>query len=102
MWCEQVKYLNLDNRGSSHSETSVATSTTNSTLYLLSSRRVLTDKGVQQLWCKFGAVDDFVRKYQQYLLSQVQISFNIEHKKMARSASLYGQLVRLFTTTLRS
>lgn len=55
-----MKHLNLENQGSSHSETSVATSTTNSTLYLLSSRRVFTERGVQQLWCKFGAGDNNV------------------------------------------
>lgn len=60
IWCEQVKYLNSNNRGSSHSETSVATSTTNSTLYLFSSRRVFTNTGTQQLWCKFGAGDNSV------------------------------------------
>lgn len=94
IWCEQVKYLNSDTRGSSHSETSVATSTTNSTLYLLSSRRVVTNRGIQQLWCKFGAGDNSVGINKVLAITHERKLYSIELKKMAGSAPLYRQLIR--------
>ncbi|KAK5644118.1 hypothetical protein RI129_007963 [Pyrocoelia pectoralis] len=54
LWCERVKFLNPEDPGSSRSETSVATSTSNSTLYLLDTKKVVTEAGLQQLWYKFG------------------------------------------------
>lgn len=57
LWCERVKFLSPEDPGSSHSETSVATSTSNSTLYLLAARKVVTESGTPQLWCKFGGGD---------------------------------------------
>lgn len=53
LWCEKVKFLCPDNSGTSRSETSVATSTTGSSLYLID-KRVVTLNGIRQLWCKFG------------------------------------------------
>lgn len=54
LWCEKVKFLCPSNSGSSRSETSVATSTTGSSLYLLD-RRFVAVNGIKQLWCKFGS-----------------------------------------------
>ncbi|XP_017772699.1 PREDICTED: uncharacterized protein LOC108559845 [Nicrophorus vespilloides] len=56
LWCEKVKFLNPQDPSSSHSETSVATSTTNSTLYLISSKRFAKETGVQ-LWCRYASAD---------------------------------------------
>ncbi|RZC42177.1 uncharacterized protein BDFB_006762 [Asbolus verrucosus] len=53
LWCEKVKFLSPES-GSSHSETSVATSSTNSTLYLVDSKQVVKPNGLTQVWCKFG------------------------------------------------
>nr|CAI5868393.1 unnamed protein product [Callosobruchus analis] len=53
LWCERVKFLCPGDSGSSRSETSVATSTTGSTLYLMD-KRVVSSNGVKQLWYKFG------------------------------------------------
>ncbi|KAI4462867.1 guanine nucleotide exchange factor [Holotrichia oblita] len=57
LWCEKVRFLNPEEFGSSNSESSAATSNTNSTLYLVSSRQLISDTGTPQLWCKFGAGD---------------------------------------------
>lgn len=54
LWCEKVKFLCPVDPGSSHSETSVATSSTGSTLYLLD-RKFVSFNGIKQLWCKFGS-----------------------------------------------
>nr|XP_015834967.1 PREDICTED: uncharacterized protein LOC103312818 isoform X2 [Tribolium castaneum] len=53
LWCEKVKFLSPES-GSSHSETSVATSSTNSTIYLVDSKQVVKPNGLTQVWCKFG------------------------------------------------
>ncbi|KAJ8939758.1 hypothetical protein NQ318_004172, partial [Aromia moschata] len=53
LWCEKVKFLCPGDTASSRSETSVATSTTGSTLYLLDKKLVAVN-GMKQLWCKFG------------------------------------------------
>lgn len=53
LWCEKVKFL-CPGDWSSRSETSVATSTTGSTLYLID-RRLVAVNGMKQLWCKFGS-----------------------------------------------
>lgn len=57
LWCERLKFLNPEEPKSSHSETSVATSTTNSTLYIASSRQIIGKKGVLQFWVEYGAGD---------------------------------------------
>lgn len=57
LWCERLKFLSPEDPGSSYSETSVATSTTNSTLYISSSRQVVGKKGVLQFWVEYGAGD---------------------------------------------
>ncbi|XP_028140313.2 uncharacterized protein LOC114334472 [Diabrotica virgifera virgifera] len=54
LWCERIKFLCPDYSGSSRSETSVGTSTTSSSLYLLD-RKIVTRNGVKQLWCTFGS-----------------------------------------------
>lgn len=53
LWCERVKFLCPGDSGSSRSETSVGTSSTGSTLYLVD-RKVVAVNGMKQLWCKFG------------------------------------------------
>lgn len=53
LWCERMQFLNPDDPGSSRTETSAASSTTNSTLYLLTRRKIMTRNGRSQLWCKF-------------------------------------------------
>ncbi|CAH1117516.1 unnamed protein product [Phaedon cochleariae] len=53
LWCERVKFLCPGESGSSRSETSVGTSSTGSTLYLLDKKFVAVN-GIKQLWCKFG------------------------------------------------
>ncbi|XP_022912500.2 uncharacterized protein [Onthophagus taurus] len=57
LWCEKVRFLNPEEPGSSNSESSAATSNTNSTLYLVSSRQIINETGTTQLWWKFGAGD---------------------------------------------
>lgn len=57
LWCERVQFLNPEDPGSSYSETSVASSTTNSTLYLISSKKCKSSRGKSQVWCNFGAGD---------------------------------------------
>lgn len=54
LWCERVKFLCPDNSASSRSETSVATSSSGSTLYILN-KKVVTTNGVKQLWYRFGS-----------------------------------------------
>lgn len=54
LWCEKVKFLSPGECGSSCSETSVATSSTGSTIYLLE-RKLVTINGIKQLWYKFGS-----------------------------------------------
>lgn len=54
LWCEKVKFLSPVDSGSTLSETSVATSSTGSTLYLLD-RKLINVNGIKQLWCKFGS-----------------------------------------------
>ncbi|KAJ8964093.1 hypothetical protein NQ317_004946 [Molorchus minor] len=53
LWCEKIKFLCPGDSASSRSETSVATSTTGSTLYLLD-KKIVSVNGMRQLWCKFG------------------------------------------------
>lgn len=53
LWCEKVKFLCPGNSGSSRSETSVATSTTGSSLYLID-KKIVKSNGIRQLWYKFG------------------------------------------------
>ncbi|KAH1012291.1 hypothetical protein HUJ05_011472 [Dendroctonus ponderosae] len=53
LWCEKVKFLCPGDSGTSRSETSVATSTTGSSLYLVD-KKVVSLNGIKQLWCKFG------------------------------------------------
>ncbi|XP_023029887.2 uncharacterized protein isoform X1 [Leptinotarsa decemlineata] len=53
LWCERVRFLCPGESGSSRSETSVGTSSTGSTLYLLDKKLVAVN-GIKQLWCKFG------------------------------------------------
>lgn len=54
LWCEKIKFLISDTLSSSHSETSVATSSTNSTLYLHTSRQVINEDGKRQIWFEYG------------------------------------------------
>ncbi|XP_019876319.2 uncharacterized protein LOC109604231 isoform X2 [Aethina tumida] len=61
LWCEKVKFLSPEGTVSSKSETSVATSTTCSTLYLVD-RKLVNHKGMTQLWCKFGPGDRSIDK----------------------------------------
>lgn len=60
LWCERVQFLNPEDPGSSYSETSVASSTTNSTMYLVSKKKGRNMKGKKQVWCNFGAGDTAV------------------------------------------
>ncbi|XP_060531514.1 uncharacterized protein LOC132705099 [Cylas formicarius] len=53
LWCEKVKFLCPTDSASSRSETSVATSTTGSSLYLLE-KKVVSVSGMRQLWYRFG------------------------------------------------
>lgn len=57
LWCERVKFLCPEDVGSSISETSVATTTSNSTLNIISSNKTV-DKGKGQFWCKFTGGGD--------------------------------------------
>ncbi|XP_056648807.1 uncharacterized protein LOC130453206 [Diorhabda sublineata] len=59
LWCERIKFLCPDNSGSSRSETSVGTSTTGSTLYLVDKKLVAVN-GYKQLWCTFGMTPSLV------------------------------------------
>nr|CAD7443706.1 unnamed protein product [Timema bartmani] len=54
LWCEQIKFLNPDHPGSSHSETSVASFSSSSTLYVVSSNLVKRSQGQPQLWQHYG------------------------------------------------
>ncbi|XP_066145401.1 uncharacterized protein [Euwallacea fornicatus] len=53
LWCEKVKFLCPADSGTSRSETSIASSTTGSSLYLVD-KKVITINGVRQVWCKYG------------------------------------------------
>lgn len=57
LWCERLQFLNPEDPGSSYSETSAASSTTNSTLYLISRKKGRSVKGKRRIWCNFGAGD---------------------------------------------
>lgn len=57
LWCERVKFLNPDENKSSCSETSVATSTSLSTMQLVNSKLKLNENGKPQLWLQYGAGD---------------------------------------------
>lgn len=55
LWRERIKFLCPDEcAASSKSQTSVASSSTSSTLYLVESREVRKANGMKQVWCKFG------------------------------------------------
>ncbi|KAL3266400.1 hypothetical protein HHI36_010577 [Cryptolaemus montrouzieri] len=54
LWQERIKFLCPDDNGSSKSQTSVASSSTTSTLYLLDSKEFIKPNGLKQVWCKFG------------------------------------------------
>lgn len=54
LWCERVRFLCPEDGGSSVSETSVATTTSASTLKVLSTNKNLDENGRPQMWCKFG------------------------------------------------
>jgi len=58
LWCERVKFLSPDDLDSSLSETSVASSSSNSTIYLASSRVTVSEHGYPQIWCHYGAGGD--------------------------------------------
>ncbi|KAF7273640.1 hypothetical protein GWI33_013681 [Rhynchophorus ferrugineus] len=53
LWCEKVKFLCPGESDYSRSETSVGTSTTESSLCLVNKKTVLVN-GIKQLWCRFG------------------------------------------------
>ncbi|KAB0799908.1 hypothetical protein PPYR_07788 [Photinus pyralis] len=75
LWCERVTFLNPEDPGSSRSETSVATSTSNSTLYLLDTKRGVNEAGLHQLWCKFGYGNPVAPKWtDRYLYMGDQLS----------------------------
>lgn len=54
LWQERLRFLCPDENGSSKSQTSVASSSTTSTLYLMDSREIVRPNGLKQVWCKFG------------------------------------------------
>ncbi|XP_044748285.1 uncharacterized protein LOC123309302 isoform X2 [Coccinella septempunctata] len=55
LWQERIRFLSPDiDNGSSKSQTSVASSSTTSTLYLVDSREIVKANGLKQVWCKFG------------------------------------------------
>ncbi|KAK9870955.1 hypothetical protein WA026_009917 [Henosepilachna vigintioctopunctata] len=54
LWLERIRFLTPDDSNSSKSETSVASDSTTSTLYLVESKQVVKKNGGKQLWCKFG------------------------------------------------
>ncbi|KAF2902795.1 hypothetical protein ILUMI_03389 [Ignelater luminosus] len=82
LWCERVKFLSPEDPGSSHSETSVATSTSNSTLYLLAARKVVTESGVPQLWCKFGGGDISVSNVPKWPDRHLYLGKNMEESPL--------------------
>lgn len=66
LWCERVQFLNPEDPGSSYSETSVASSTSNSTLYLVSSKHYKRFGKKHQIWCNFGAGDATMVNFSYY------------------------------------
>ncbi|XP_046394947.1 uncharacterized protein LOC124162451 [Ischnura elegans] len=54
LWREKVKFLSPEEDGSSVSETSAASSSTCSSLYLLKTRSGVTSSGVHQIWNLYG------------------------------------------------
>lgn len=79
LWCERVEFLNPEDPGSSHSETSVATSSTNSTIYLLSSKQYKNSTGKHQIWCNFGAGDNVSMVFKKKKMNIV-LFFNYFHQ----------------------
>jgi hypothetical protein len=57
-WCERVRLLNTEDQDSSYSETSVATSTSSSTICLASSTVTVPGCGYPQNWCDYEAKID--------------------------------------------
>ncbi|XP_069703188.1 uncharacterized protein [Periplaneta americana] len=57
-WCERVKFLSPDDPGSSCSETSVASSTSISTVYLPVRKVALPKVDRPHIWCHYGAGGD--------------------------------------------
>lgn len=57
LWCERVKFLSPDELFSSRSETSVGSSSSNSTLYLTKANTVFPSNGTAQVWCTFEMGD---------------------------------------------
>lgn len=75
LWCEKIKFLSPEDANFSHSETSVATSTSNSTLYLVSHKRY-TNGGASQVWCQYAG-GDFARVISNVGIYQTQFFNNI-------------------------
>lgn len=61
LWCERVRFLNPEDNKSIQSETSVATSTSTSTLRLLESSCKISENGKRQIWFKYDCNDPEVR-----------------------------------------
>lgn len=90
LWCERVRFLNPEEANSSHSETSVGTSSTNSSTLYLIDKRVVIQNGLKQLWYKFGptttsnsqingnnktTVKIFIKTYQKFLFYNYFITY---------------------------
>ncbi|XP_075235068.1 uncharacterized protein LOC142332505 [Lycorma delicatula] len=58
LWRERVKFLSPNEGGSSLSETSVASSSSLSTLYIADSCLAITEHGQAQLFCNYNAINE--------------------------------------------
>lgn len=59
LWCERVKFLSPNDITSSRSETSVGSSSSTSTLYLINTKTKYPRNKMPQMWCTFGAGDGY-------------------------------------------
>ncbi|XP_044729467.1 uncharacterized protein LOC123292818 [Chrysoperla carnea] len=59
LWCERVKFLSPNDITSSRSETSVGSSSSTSTLYLINAKTKYPRNKMPQMWCTFGAGDGY-------------------------------------------
>ncbi|CAG9862694.1 unnamed protein product [Phyllotreta striolata] len=105
LWCEKVKFFCPNGSGSSRSETSVGTSTTASTLYLLD-RKLVAVNGMKQLWFTFGpnpslansSVNEIINSQYAPLVQPPSIEEFLHGTKSAKSSKLAIRNQRSETT----
>ncbi|XP_045479123.1 uncharacterized protein LOC123684063 isoform X2 [Harmonia axyridis] len=78
LWQERIRFLSPDDNGSSKSQTSVASSSTSSTLYLVDSREVVNPNGLKQVWYKFGTGNSQSNLFRKWTDRHLYMGKNLE------------------------